>query len=328
MRLDEISQRASSWEDLPFRAATGEGPSLEDVVPERAPNGDFIFYHGTSLTTAEKIVKDKMIMRDDLGYSGIGTTRGAVSVYGIMKASKENLRRRLKMVPGMMHDDPKAEKSAVLRVRISRDWFKAHPDSVSRETGGSGKNQFLIRPPRGEKGVPLEHAEIVRAAGEELRETVKSQDVGVFVTSAFENAGIKNVKIVGSLMRKGKGNDIDVKVDAPGRFEAVESRAFSVAHKLSKMIGEYSRGKHDRVDVFLKMQPEWVNDRATAKLIIRRYLDDHDENFPNYGGSDGIYHEPEVVDINKVKYLIISVGGGWMIQRGYWLHEPEDTVKG
>lgn len=158
----EISQRADSWDDLPFNTVIGSAHHSGDSAPKRTNNGDFIFFHGTSLSNAKRIIADKEIKRDDLGYSGVGTNKHAVSVFGTLKAMKANSTANLK------HHDPNAERSAILRVVISRDWFKDRPDSVNREVGGLGRDQFLIRPKHGESGVPLVKAELVRVGGEDL----------------------------------------------------------------------------------------------------------------------------------------------------------------
>jgi hypothetical protein len=148
MKLFEIL----SWVGMPFRTRTGESFHDKDTPPERTPSGDFIFYHGTTIKRAEKIIAEKRLLHDDMNYCGVGTNPEAVSNYATIKAVKE--RGKLKRAP-----------SAIVRIVVSQKWFDEHPESVIRETGGSGKNQFLIRT----KELPLLDAKIIRKRGTNIK---------------------------------------------------------------------------------------------------------------------------------------------------------------
>ena len=148
--LNEDEDKEIGWEGISWRYEhlDGESPRPDDTPPGRTPSGDFIFYHRSDVKGAEAIVKEKKLRHDDLGYCGVATTQGHAMMYGTIK--------NMKTKTG----------SALLRVVIAKKWFEDHPNKFNRETGGSGKNQFLIRA----KEVPLVDAKIIRVKGEDLEE--------------------------------------------------------------------------------------------------------------------------------------------------------------
>ena len=113
-----------SWLGFPFDLTIGEGPTAKDTPPERTPAGDFILYHGTSLPSAKAILAQRTLLPDNLGYVGVGTTPGSVLTYAAMKHSKAG--------------------SAILRLVFCAAWLATQ--EVIHETGGSGRDQFLLSP--------------------------------------------------------------------------------------------------------------------------------------------------------------------------------------
>jgi len=108
----------------PNRPGTGDDPRVGDTPPE-VISGDYVLYHGTNMPNAEKILELKRIFNDDMGRVGITTTPKAAGVYAAMKASAKN-------------DIP----SVVLRLVVDNNWLLTQ--EITRETGGSGKDQWLI----------------------------------------------------------------------------------------------------------------------------------------------------------------------------------------
>ena len=187
MKLVDIFE--DDWAGIPWRTVTGDKPKEKDTPPTRLPNGDYVFYHGTSLANAEKIIDEKQIKKDGLGYCGVATTPAGASIYGIMKDKTSHV---------------------VLKVVISEKWFKDHPNVFTRETGGSGKDQFLIRT----SVVPLVAGKIIRHNGESIGEAVEKLNPTKMgqaqVLAALRNAGweintteLSNVKFI----KKYRGND-------------------------------------------------------------------------------------------------------------------------
>lgn len=113
-----------SWLGFPFDPKVGEGPTPKDTAPERTPEGDFVLYHGTSLPAAKTILSERTLRPDDLGYVGVGTTADSVLTYACMKHSKAG--------------------SAILRLVLCAAWLATQ--EIIHETGGSGRDQFLISP--------------------------------------------------------------------------------------------------------------------------------------------------------------------------------------
>lgn len=87
-----------------------------DQSPERTPEGDYIFYHGTSPEGAESIRQEGMIRPDDMNVVGLSTTPGQAQAYAAMK------------------------KGPVLRIIVKADDLAQF--KIQREIGGSGRNQF------------------------------------------------------------------------------------------------------------------------------------------------------------------------------------------
>ena len=116
-----------SWEGFPFDERAQEAPRPGDIAPERAksvnePNGNFVFYHGTSPEAAERIALEGRLLPDDLSTVGVSTTPEDARVYGVMKSGPD---------------------AAVLRIEVS-------PSNLSEvvaghEVGGRGRNQFLLK---------------------------------------------------------------------------------------------------------------------------------------------------------------------------------------
>lgn len=151
MKIRELLESEDPWEGIPWRyPSSGDYHGKEDVPPKRDANGDFIFYHGTSMNNAEKILSEKRLKHDDLGYCGVATTEQHAMIYGTMKGTRDK------------------SGSALLRVKITRKWFDDHPNTFARETGGSGKNQFLIKT----KELPLLEVKLIRSKGEPLEESL------------------------------------------------------------------------------------------------------------------------------------------------------------
>jgi hypothetical protein len=113
-----------SWAGFPFDPQVGEGPKLKDTPPERTLEGDFILYHGTSLPSARAILRLRTLLPDNLGYVGVGTTPGSVATYAAMKHSFGG--------------------SAILRLVLDVAWVTSQ--EIVHETGGSGRDQFLLSP--------------------------------------------------------------------------------------------------------------------------------------------------------------------------------------
>jgi hypothetical protein len=133
-----------SWEGFPFRKETGEAPEEKDTPPERTKSGDFILYHGTSGKRADQILKDNHLKPDNLGVVGVATIPGQAQVFAVMSSQKD------KEPPGS---------GVVFRIVVDHKWLAKQ--SATREIGGSGHDQFLIRPPAGVsakdwKGIPSE----------------------------------------------------------------------------------------------------------------------------------------------------------------------------
>jgi len=108
----------------PNRQGTGDDPRAGDTPPE-VIGGDYVLYHGTNMPNAEKILEIKRLFNDDLGYVGVTTTPSAAGSYAAMKASGRN------NIP-----------SVVLRLVLDKNWLLSQ--TITRETGGSGKDQWLI----------------------------------------------------------------------------------------------------------------------------------------------------------------------------------------
>lgn len=124
----------------PNRQGTGDEPHPGDTPPQVLPDGHYVLYHGTNMTNARKIIEQRRVLKDDIGYVGICTTPRAAGTYAAMKASaKED------------------NASVVLRLIVDKDWFLSQ--EISREGGGSGKDQWLIHaeemPPEGIRALSI-----------------------------------------------------------------------------------------------------------------------------------------------------------------------------
>lgn len=116
--------KRSQWEGWPGRQGTGDDPRDADTHPERTSNGDYVFYHGTDLNTATKIIKERRIGPDNWGKAGINTTSSNAQQYASMKASATR------------------SPSTVVRLVVDRQWFQQQ--EVTREVGGNGRDSWLI----------------------------------------------------------------------------------------------------------------------------------------------------------------------------------------
>lgn len=123
----------------PLRQGTGERIKDRDTPPEVTPTGDYILYHGTCGSTARIILKEQRLLRDDIGVVGVTTIPGQASVFACMKYAK---------------DRSPSNAPTVLKAVIDKDWLLKQ--EITREVGGSGHDQWLIR--AGE--VPLKHVEV------------------------------------------------------------------------------------------------------------------------------------------------------------------------
>jgi len=140
-----------SWDLWPWRQVTGEAPRPKDIAPMRTEKGDFILFHGTTLSRAESIIKNKTLAPDDIGCVGIATTLRGASSFSTLHVS-----------PG----DP----AVIIKIVIEKNWLKTQ--NITHEIGGSGQNQFLINRKFGQKAtIPPEAiklVKIVRKAGEDI----------------------------------------------------------------------------------------------------------------------------------------------------------------
>lgn len=114
------------WEDWPHRKGTGDDPHEKDTPPERTSEGDFIVYHGTSFKRAKLIIHQQQILHDDMKTVGVCTSHWAAGTYASMKAMQDQ------------------SESAVLQIVLDRRWFLQQ--ELSREIGGSNRDQWLIQP--------------------------------------------------------------------------------------------------------------------------------------------------------------------------------------
>ena len=121
-----IQAGKKSWSGFPLRKDIGEMPTIRDVPPTRTTKGDFILYHGTSDKAANKIIKSKTILPDDIGSVGIGTTPEAVTTFAVHKIGKG--------------------KPTTLKITISKDWLSKQE---LRHEGGGHDSAFLIIPKGG-----------------------------------------------------------------------------------------------------------------------------------------------------------------------------------
>lgn len=109
-----------AWDGIPFDRQTGQQPNERDTPPERTPHGEFVLYHGTSPHGAEQIISGRRLHPDDLNVVGFSTTASQAQSFAAMKHGP------------------------VLRITVPPDELGRF--RVSREIGGSGRNQFLIGP--------------------------------------------------------------------------------------------------------------------------------------------------------------------------------------
>lgn len=131
-----------SWDGWPGDPRRGDQRKSADTPPERTPDGGYVLYHGSSAEGAAAIISELRLRPDDLGVVGFGTTPQAVSVYGVIRGRR----------------------GPVLRVVVERAVFESQV--VTREIGGSGRDQWLVNRPRTPErtswdGVPLVLAERV-----------------------------------------------------------------------------------------------------------------------------------------------------------------------
>jgi len=117
-----------NYGQFPLREVTGDRWHDRDVPAMLTEDGDYIVYHGTSWKLSAKIISERTLLHDDMRCVGITTHPSEASIYGIMKAMKEG-------------KNPK-NPSTVLRVVIEKEWLDSQ--TIQREVGGSGRNQFLI----------------------------------------------------------------------------------------------------------------------------------------------------------------------------------------
>jgi hypothetical protein len=111
----------------------------KDTVPSLTDDGQYyLFYHGTTDKIARDIISSGMIKKSPGFGSGIATTRKDAYPYASMKAI-----------------DTK-NKPVILQLEISKKWLD--DQRVTREVGGHGINQFLVR-----NDIPTDAIRVIRA---------------------------------------------------------------------------------------------------------------------------------------------------------------------
>ena len=118
----ESTEWSMSW---PVRPGTGDDPRPQDTPPELTPEGDYILYHGTNVTNFRSINKTRELKHDDLHLVGITTTPSAAGTYAAMKIKRNP-----------------SNPSVVVRLVVDKNWLLKQ--EMSREAGGSGKDQWLL----------------------------------------------------------------------------------------------------------------------------------------------------------------------------------------
>ena len=108
----------------PYRQGTGDNPREKDIPPELTAEKDYVLYHGTNIKNTRSIFKTKTLLHDDIGVIGISTTPSEAGVFAAMKTKHPNN-------PG-----------TILRLVIDKNWLLQQ--EITREVGGSGRNQWLI----------------------------------------------------------------------------------------------------------------------------------------------------------------------------------------
>lgn len=129
----------NNWDNWPSRKGTGDDPHDTDAPPERTPNGDYVFYHGTDLNNATKILSERRIGLDNWGLAGINTTISNAQTYASIKGSSTK------------------SPSTVLKIIVDKNWFQQQ--QVTREVGGNGKDSWLIQgeiPPSAIKSINIQ----------------------------------------------------------------------------------------------------------------------------------------------------------------------------
>jgi hypothetical protein len=87
--IKKISQSEihPDWGDIswPIRPEWGGSIHSGDTPPRLSEGGDYIVYHGTSLSVAKLIIQSRNIKLDDIGSVGITTTPSAAGVFASFK---------------------------------------------------------------------------------------------------------------------------------------------------------------------------------------------------------------------------------------------------
>ena len=151
---ERVGAPEPSFEGWPVRRE-GMDPRPTDTPPARTETGDYVLYHGTVESNVDSIRKSGI--SGDMG-AGVTTTLEHAVVYGSMR---KNIQKR----EGGL-DSP----SVVIKTVIDRDWLEQQ--SVIREIGGTGKNQWLVRNEKGRNTtIPpeaMKSVEVVRRGGENV----------------------------------------------------------------------------------------------------------------------------------------------------------------
>ena len=100
--------------------------NTKDTYPAMSADGKcYVFYHGTTRANAKSIMAGKTIKGSPGWGSGVATTHHDASIYGTMKSMETK------------------SKSVTLEIEIYKDWLDRQ--EFTREIGGHGINQFLVR---------------------------------------------------------------------------------------------------------------------------------------------------------------------------------------
>lgn len=147
----EVMPGDSGFGGIRFRVETGDRPFAGDTPPERTPDGDYVFYHGTGPDTVASIEKTGL-HKDDIGKVGLGTRPGAVHTFAAMK-KKDGASGR------------------ILRVVIDKNWLQ-NEALFTRE--GNHADLFLVQPVsrriKSWTGIPRSAFKAIRDVSEEYRE--------------------------------------------------------------------------------------------------------------------------------------------------------------
>lgn len=90
-RPEHLAELPDGWPYWPVPAAIyGRHGGLlpDDSPPAIDPAGNYVLYHGTSLSRALRIAAEGIAV-DDIGMVGVGTTEGPVRTFAYLKAAQD-----------------------------------------------------------------------------------------------------------------------------------------------------------------------------------------------------------------------------------------------